>query len=636
MKAARGLVTVLVTVASNIDLQAFSPISVEQSVVGAKESVVGRFERQVDAHPHQDAVRLTLAGGGAVTSFCQLDAWANAIAWKLTALRGSKSEPVSLHVSAPDLMLAAALGVLKAGKFYAAVNPTHPKAHLDRVLTELGPALALCDRGSEIASYHGVAALQVEEIIADGRTSERPSLCLDEGRLAYVLYTSGSTGRPRGVAHSRRDMLHNLTRHRPLGVCEADCVSLISADGFVSSISNPYIALTGGATLAPYSFRDEGVEGMLGWLEDTCVTVLYMFPSFLRQVAALENDRVHQPLRLAYLGGEPVLASDLAMARRMFPGAHLSIGLNSSETGLTCLHSISPGSPLPHPVPVGRPVLDVRVSILDDLGRPLPPESPGEIEVDSDYVKPMLWRVGGSLQGDGSHAELLVGGAPAFRTGDRGRIDSDGVVYHLGRSDGMVKIRGFRVEIAEVEGALAALPGVSEVAVSTSHDNLGACELVAHIVPAGNTVDGLDIRRDLLAKLPPAMIPARILNVESLPRTPNGKLDRKALAKPPGLEVADTLEQQIARIWCAVIELDQVGVDDDFFALGGTSIDAVYVIAQMRHALDMRIPLRVLFRTPTVRALAQAAIAIEHGGPHIRSRRQSQITMGRVAGNGTR
>ncbi|HWX43969.1 MAG TPA: AMP-binding protein, partial [Solirubrobacteraceae bacterium] len=503
-------------------------------------SVVEAFERQVDAAATRDAIRCPTGDairrsgpdrGGSV-SFEQLDTWSNAIASELIHRRGTKPEPVPLAILAPDLMLAAALGTLKAGKFYVAVNPLHPAPRVQHVLGELDAPLLLCDRGGEVAARHGVPALSVQETVVARPCEGRPGLRFDAGRLAYVLYTSGSTGRPRGVAQSRRDMLHNVTRHRALAIGCEDCMTLISADGFVAAVSNPYVALLGGAALAPYSFKDAGVEGMLEWLKVAGVTVLYAFPSFLRQLAAIDTKQVHDGLRLAYLGGESVLPSDLAAARRLFPAAALSVGLNSSETGLTCLHLVPPGSPLPDPVPAGPPVVDVEVAVLDEHGAPLAPGESGEIEIRSDYVRPRYWGRG-AIRDEAAHAPVFddAAHAPAFRTGDRGRIDVDGIVYHLGRLDGMVKIRGFRVETAEVEAVIAALPEVAEVAVFAAGEDPAAVELAACVVGRGAGIGPAAVRSAVARELPPAMIPTRVLIVDALPRTPNGKLDRGRLAR---------------------------------------------------------------------------------------------------------
>jgi acyl-coenzyme A synthetase/AMP-(fatty) acid ligase/L-amino acid N-acyltransferase YncA/acyl carrier protein len=588
-------------------------------------SVVEAFERQVDTDPERDAIRGPKPTTGAA-SFGELDAWANAIAAELIFHRGSKPEPVPLMVCSPELMLAAALGALKAGKFYVAVNPMHPAPHVQRVLDELDAPLLLCDRLGESVVRRDLLAISVEETIEARPYDPRPGLRFDESRLAYVLYTSGSTGRPRGVAQSRRDMLHNVARHQPLGIGHGDCVTLISADGFVASVSNPYIALLGGATLAPYSFRYSGVEGMIDWLEATGVTVLYGFPSFLRQLAAAEATRVFGGLRLAYLGGETVLPADLAAARRLFPAAALSVGLNSSETGLTCLHIVSAGSSMPDPVPAGRPVRDVEIAIVGASGTSRPPGECGEIEISSDYVRPRYWRRGGVQDDDPL--------ALAFRTGDRGRIDADGIVYHLGRVDQMVKIRGFRVETSEVEAAISALPGVAEVAVFGVGEE-PETELTACCVAQSANVDPVAVRGAVARELPSAMIPTRVLIVDALPRTPNGKLDRKRLARLASHQDADTsgtgatmaepgarlqtarehargaVERRIADIWKAELAVDRVAADEDFFALGGTSLTAVSIISRVRGEFGVLVPLAALFRTPTVSALAAAVIELQ-------------------------
>lgn len=600
-------------------------------------SVVAEFERQVDAGPEHDAVRWTNSAGGASISFGQLDMWANAIGWELIERYGSTPEPVPLAVCKPELMLAAALGTLKAGKFYVAVNPQHPAPHVQRVLDELDAPLLICDRRGENAARRSQSVLSVEEILARrSGGEERPGLSFDERRLAYVLYTSGSTGRPRGIAQSRRDMLHNVARHRPLAVGREDCVTLISADGFVSSVSNPYVALLGGATLAPYSFKERGADGTIDWLRAAGVTMLYAFPSFLRQFAAGGTSEVHAGLRLAYLGGETVLPSDLAAARRLFPTAELSVGLNSSETGLTCLHLIPRGGALSDPVPAGRPVSDVRVAVIGKGGAPLPPGESGEIEIRSEYVRPRYWGHGAIEVDDVS--------TPAFRTGDRGRIDADGVVYHLGRVDGMVKIRGFRVETAEVEAAISALDEVAEVAVLTTDDDRSAVELTACVVRQGTGLDPMAVRSAVARELPPAMVPTRVVIVDALPRTLNGKLDRKGLAELANVRgsaapfVPTTangsgashdrmatpqrawVESRIVKIWSSVLGIEEVAVDDDFFALGGTSIRAVSAIAQVRGEFGVLVPLAVLFEAPTIVALAGAVIDLGGGSAPVGGR----------------
>ncbi len=561
--------------------------------VGA--SVVEEFERRVDIERKRVAVRA--CGGTADVTYLELDCWANAIAADLLARRGDNPEPVPLLIGSAAHMLAAALGVLKAGKYYVPINPGHPAARVQGLLDELAAPVVLDDDA-------------VERIVANAGAARRPGLRFDPDRIAYVIYTSGSTGRPRGVAMSRGNMLHNVGRHNALGVGRADCVTLLTADGFVTSVSNPYVTLLRGGTLAPFAFKDDGVDGMMDWLAATGVTVFYGFPSFLRQLAALTPPgREYPGMRLVYLGGETVLPADLAAARRLFPKAGLSTGLNSTETGLTCLHLVSAGSPLPDPVPVGKPVAGVDVVVLDDTD---------EIEIRSAHVRPRYWR----SDGFEDVADEVEPGTYAFRTGDRGRIGDNGEVYHLGRLDGMVKVRGFRVETTEVEAAIAAIDGVTDVAVVPIGEDASTAELRAYVV--GTDLTPATIRGGVATALPSAMIPAKVVVLDALPRMANGKIDRRALAafdapaaapasrvpgaKPTGERAA--AETRVAAIWRSVLDVADVKADDDFFALGGTSISAVTVIARVRADLQAQLPLAVLFETPTVAAIADAALRL--------------------------
>jgi acyl-coenzyme A synthetase/AMP-(fatty) acid ligase/L-amino acid N-acyltransferase YncA/acyl carrier protein len=587
----------------------------------AGPSVVTRFERQADSNPERAAVRRLDGSGKRVVTFDELDCWANAVATDLIAGRSARPEPVALMICTPEMMLAGALGALKAGKFYAAVNPLNPAPYVRSVLDELDTSVVLCDERGAALSGLGGSAVSIEEIVERRPAPERLELELEPERLAYVLYTSGSSGRPKGVAQSRRDMLHNVERHRPLAIGHDDCVTLISADGFVASVSNPYVALLNGATLAPYSFRDSGADAAMGWLRATGVTALYGFPSFLRQIAAAAPGESYEGLRLAYLGGETVLPSDLETARRLFGAAALSVGLNSSETGLTCLHTIPAGAALPARVPVGRPVLDVDVIVVDEAGTPLARGEPGEIEIRSRYVRPRYWRR------DGATADETP--TLGFRTGDLGHVDAEGLVFHDGRVDQMVKVRGHRVETGEVEAAISALATVAEAAVFVVGEPATG-QLAACVVACGEDPSPMAVRSAVARRLPSALIPTRIAIVDRLPRTHNGKLDRRRLAglvgaapepgahDPPrrsGAGVAltdsdgdepDAFACRIADIWRSELHVDTIDLDADLFALGGTSLTAVSIVARVRRELNVALPLAALFEMPTMRGLTTA------------------------------
>jgi acyl-coenzyme A synthetase/AMP-(fatty) acid ligase/L-amino acid N-acyltransferase YncA/acyl carrier protein len=591
------------------------PVDKERvSAVEDQLSVVEEFEARVDRSPDGTAV-VTPAG---LVSFAELDGLANVIANELIARLGPDPEPIPLLIGAPHLMLGAMVGSLKAGKFYAAVNPRSPWPRNQQILAELGARIQLMDgpeMGTRSGDYLDVSAFGEESSVS------RPDLRFDSSRLAYVVYTSGSSGRPRGIAHSRAEMLHNLKRHQPLQVNEGDRLTLISSDGFINAVSNPFLGLVRGAGLAPYSFRDSGVKEMINWLQRSKVTVVYAFPSFLRQLLASQDPaREYQALRLIYLGGETVLPSDLEAARRLFPKATIAIGLNSSETGLTCLQLVSATDELPNPVPVGRPVEGIAVEIVDEKGEPTPPGTRGELVVRSEHVQPRLWQ-GGEL------SDALAGGQDGLRTGDRARAASDETIFHLGRCDEMVKVRGFRVETFEVEAVIAAIDGVSEVAVvGTTSLNEGHTILAAYVVVPQGGVDELMVRSTVAMNLPSAMIPEKVHFVASLPRTANGKVHRMALAAneyngarqgslrlPRTDERRSTIETRVAEIWATVLGGAKVAPDDNFFVLGGSSISALAVVSGIREAFGGEIPLSALFEHPTVRGLTDVVASAMEG-----------------------
>ncbi|MDR3636626.1 MAG: non-ribosomal peptide synthetase [Isosphaeraceae bacterium] len=585
-------------------------------------SISSEFERQADVH----GARAALQTPAHRLTYEQVDRAANRVANELLARRGDASEPIPLIVAEPALMLVAALGVLKAGKFYVPVNPHFPPARIRFMLDDVAPALVLCDGvGQTAATAAGEGALNVQlEDLLSGRGAEtRPATTPDPHRLAYILYTSGSTGRPKGVPQAHRNVLNNVMRHNGLNIVPEDRVTLLSADGFVGSVSNPYMALLNGASLASYSFRHDGVHGIRDWLAQERITVYYSFPSFFRQIVAAASGLPHRPglgLRLLYLGGESVFPSDLAAARSLFPGATLAVGLNSTETGLTRLRLIAPDEQLPeNVVSVGGPVPDVEVSIVDEDGRRLEDGHDGEIAVASPYTFASYWRQEGSPE-----YEARTVGRPAgwrvFRTGDRGYIDDRGELVHLGRRDTMVKVRGYRVELSEVESALSAIPEVEEAVVVPDTRTPEAVELVAYVVVGDRHLDGRGLHRALAAVLPEAMIPSVFVLLDALPRTENGKVDRRALPAPSTGRVEagggyvpprNPVEEQVARIWSKELSAARVGVGDNFFELGGHSIMAVRVISTIRKEFGVSVPLRVVFETPTVDALAQQIVRLQ-------------------------
>lgn len=558
---------------------------------------VRAFEAAVDAGPQRPAIVLP----GRVVTFTELDGQANGVARLVLELPGGRGDPVALSITDPVAMVAAQLGALKAGRPYTVINPHFPASRQRAMRRLLHTSTVLCDPG---------AAAEAEAVpVPEESSPSRPACDAGPDDLAYVLFTSGSTGVPKGIAQTRQDMVQNVRRHAPLGLSPADRITLITADGVISAVSNLYIGLFNGAAVAPYSFRADGVDAMLDWLDECGVTVFYAFPSFLRQLAKVMPAASAPGVRAAYIGGEPVHSADFSALGRLFPAAARATGLNSTETGLTRLFQLPAGMPVPSRIPLGGPVDGVDVTVDGD----------GRIVVRSPFVKPRLWLEDGLID----LATTGPDGTPELITGDRGELGADGVLMHLGRDDAMVKIRGFRVEPSEVEDAMAKVEGIAEAGVLAYPGEGGEAELAAVVTSSRAGLDPAAIRQRASELLPQPMVPTTVLIRDSLPRTTNGKLDRRALAAivtaarqaaaprpagaagPPG-----GTGERLRAIWQTVLRTERIAADDDFFALGGTSISALSVISRVRKEFGVPVPLAVLFETPTLAALVEAVDAL--------------------------
>ncbi|MER8224383.1 non-ribosomal peptide synthetase [Streptomyces sp. NPDC094143] len=584
--------------------------------------VVADFARQAEAGPDRPAI----VSPEETVGYRELAARADAVTRALLDARGEGSEPVPLMVLDPAWMLAACLGVLKAGKFYVPLNPHHPDARNRNLLTRLGAAVVVTDGPGQ--SPGQTAVIRVANLDVRPGAPATPGPAVEPDAWAYALYTSGSTGLPKGILQNRADMRQNVDRHAALGIGPEDRVTLINADGFVAAVSNPYTALLNGAALVPYSFQRDGVHDLIERLDAAGTTVYYSFPSFLRQAAAVSEGRTTERVRLAYLGGESVHRSDVLAARRLFPAATVAVGLNSTETGLTRLHLIPPDAEVPDPVPVGEPVPGVEVHVEAAPGRPTATGEAGRIVVRSAHLHPAQWTDQGPrpLTEPAPQTGALGPAARDFRTGDRGRIDGSGRLIHLGRVDGMVKVRGYRVETVEVESAVSAVTGVAEAAVVPYETEEHATELAAYVVAKDPDLTDAAVRGALSETLPAHLVPSSVLLVPRLPRTRNGKIDRKALpdrasgtatgrpaAEPATASAAaDGLRArvlaQVGEIWGDVLGAGPVLPGDDFFSLGGTSISALRVVSRIRKDFGVPLRLAVIFETPSLEAVAESVL----------------------------
>ena len=576
-----------------------------------EQSIPRRFETQVRQGPG----RLAVQTRAHTWSYETLNLAANRVARTLVDARGTQAEPVALLIAQGGPLVAAILGVLKAGKFYAPLEAADPEARLADLVRDTRARVVLTDgRGKDIAA----AVAPPDALVLDvDRVESAPAANLDlpiaPGARAYIYYTSGSTGRPKGVLDLHRNVLHNVMRYtNSLEIASEDRMTLLQGPSFSGAVSSLFGALLNGAAIFPFDTAREGAAAIAPWLRERGITIYHSVPALFRRVAASE---VRLPaLRLIRLEGDRASVRDLELYRERFAShARLVNGLGATECGLVRQFFVDARTPMPGGVvPVGYPVEDMDVRVVAADGRPCEAGEVGEIAVSSPYLAPGYWH-----RDDATAAAFSIDPADpsrrVYRTGDLGRLETDGCLEHLGRADAAAKIRGHRVAVADVERALLGLDGVEQAVVAPA-DRSGEPGLVAYVVPSRRPAPTVSaLRRGLAAHLPTHAIPDAYVLLDALPLTSNGKLDRRALPAPtghrPSLDVPlvpprSLLEVQLAELWAELLRVRPIGMLDDFFDLGGDSLMCVEMLHQAEALLGRSIPPAVVLGSPTIRRLA--------------------------------
>ena len=579
------------------------------------QTVPGRFAQVVRTFP--DHVALT--GKGRQWTYRELDHHANGLAHAIRAHARPGSGCVAYLVDHSPEMVVATLAVLKAGKTYLALYPAMPAARQADIVRDVGPELIVASaahegRAREIAAG-SCPILRLDEGEA-ASTADGPELDTRPGQPSTLFYTSGSTGQPKGVVKSHRAVMHRIwlaVQHD--AITAADRQSLLTHCSFSASETDMFGALLTGATLCTFDVASEGLTAFREWLEAERITVLHPpVLLFRRFLSTLHGSNAFPSVRLVALAGDSVLPADVDGWRRHFGSACVLMHRFSiSETALLCLARIERDAA--HDAATllaGRPVEDKGLMLVDDAGQPVIAGETGELVVKSPFIADGYWRnpkATASVFAD----DPDVPGQRIYRTGDLGRFLPDGRFLFLGRKDRQVKIRGFRVELAEIEATLTQHPDVREAAVVLHERVPNDKELVAYVVPLrepGPTPEAL--RTFLRQNLAPYKVPAGFMFLKELPVTPTGKIDRQALPRPEGAryltstltEPRNDIERQLAGIWQAVLAVDRVGTHDNFFDVGGHSLLAAQMFAQVEARLGVRLPLATLFQAPTIESLA--------------------------------
>jgi amino acid adenylation domain-containing protein len=586
-------------------------------------TVVERFEAQASRCPDQ----LAVVSGAEQLDYATLDRRANRLAAALIGRGVRPDQLVGLCGQRSVELVVGILGILKAGAGYLPLDPALPAERLAGMVSDARPALVLIDSSATSAAAAGSDAdwVMLAALEADGGCEDRPGVSIQPANLAYLIYTSGSTGRPKGVAVSHASIT-NLLDHwlARLGPAPDAAAALWSSIGFDVSVQEILLPLTSGGALhlVPEEIRADP-EALMGWLREHRIAQAYLPPAYIKWIDEAPAERLAGlVLRQLLVGVEPLPELALHRMCEELPELRILNGYGPTETAVYSSAYLDP-RPLARQCPIGRPLSNTRIYLLNERLQPVPVGVAAEIYIGGAGV------ARGYLGRPGQTAERFVpdpfvAGERMYRTGDLGRRLPDGDLCYAGRRDHQVKLRGFRVELGEVEAALREQPGVREAAVLLDENGAGEPRLVAAVARGeAPSEQPAEWREALSRRLPGYMIPAVFLELAELPRTANGKLDRAAVLRqatadgPMQVNQAsprDHVELALYKIWERLLVQPEIGIRDSFFDVGGSSISAI----KLAHAIDQefgqRLPIAEIVAHPSIEALA-ARLRRGAGGP---------------------
>ncbi|MBI3960727.1 MAG: non-ribosomal peptide synthetase [Chloroflexi bacterium] len=587
----------------------------EFPLAAVEQSVAARFAQQAARFPNH----LAVFSDAGVFTYAQLNTLANRIAYAILARRGT-GEPAAVAIlldnDAP--MLAAILGVLKSGAPYVPFDPSFPPERLAHYGQDAGAALILTDAAhfAQATALAGDAGqvLAIDALPGD-LPNQNPPVVVSPDAVAYIYYTSGSTGAPKSVYNSHRNLLHHIRRNSNIFcVCPADRFLCLKSFSFAGALKDIFGSLLNGASIHLYPLKQKGIARLPDFLREQRITIYNSVATVFRQLTdALTPEMEFPDLRIVYFGGEQIKPNDLALFQQRFGrDSLLVLGLGSTETGPVSAFYLAGDAPLPgEVVPLGHAAQETEILILDEAGAALGSGVEGEIAVKSDYLALGYWRNDELTRqkfvpaGDGSRLYL---------TGDIGYLDASGSLCHLGRRDFQIKVRGFRVEPAEIEDALRQHPAIQQAAVVAKPLHSGEKGLVAYFTTANGDIPTVSALRGLLAtRLPDYMIPAVFVPLDSLPVNAFGKLDLKALAAPervrphlaqPFAPPETPAQERLAALWSALLGIDEVGIHDDFLELGGSSLLVMQLMTRAEQSFGCELAVAEFLAEPTIAALA--------------------------------
>ena len=614
------LESIVATPAGPIDQLNLLPASERQQVLYAWNQTELPFSRDKTLHELFEATVASYPDKVAVQydqtqlSYAQLNSRANQLAHHLTALGVKKGDLIGLSMARSAEMMIGLFGIMKAGAAYLPLDPDYPLDRLHFILEDAAAPLLITQddlRGKWDGFAGKIVTLDSDWATIATQPAHNPAVAMSADDLVYIIHTSGSTGKPKGVQLRHRNVVNFLTsmRQKP-GLTANDILMAVTTLSFDIAVLELYLPLVvgGKVIIASPEINADGAL-MAQTLVDEGVTVMQATPASWKLML---NNGWEGKKDLRILCGGEELPRELA--EQLIPrGAELWNMYGPTETTVwSAAKKIVSGE---GPVPIGEPIANTQLYILDNHLQPTPIGVPGELCIGGDGV------AAGYLNRPELTADRFVKNpfvedpnGMLYRVGDLARYRPDGTIEFLGRIDFQVKVRGFRIELGEIETVLRQHDGVKEGVVTAQDDPSGEKRLVAYIIPEAGQGPTTALLREYLAEsLPAYMVPTLFVSLTEWPLTPNGKIDRRALPAPSeaGLGSAESyvaprneIESDIVAIWSELLGLDKIGVEDNFFELGGHSLLATQIIARVNRQFAVNIPLPLMFANPIIANLA--------------------------------
>lgn len=562
--------------------------------------------------------QLALVCGAEHLTYAELDQKTNQLAHALQKMGVGPESLVALCLERSPAMLVAILGVLKAGGAYLPLDPNYPAERLAFVLADAGVPLVLTQEhlaGRLPAGQARLFCLDSQWHQAASEPADDPAVPVSPRNLAYVIYTSGSTGQPKGVLVEHGGLTNYLCwAVEAYRVAEGGGAPVHSSLGFDLTVTSLFLPLLAGRTVTLLP-DGQGVEVLEALRQGGGYSLVKITPAHLQMLRhAMDPAAAAGWARALVIGGEALTGESLAFWQSHAPATRLINEYGPTETVVGCaVYEVPPGQSISGPVPIGRPIANARLYILDQQMAPVPIGAVGELYIGGAGV------ARGYLNRPELTAQRFVtdpfdprGAGRLYRTGDMARYRPDGIIEFLGRRDFQVKIRGYRIELEEIEAAMLQHLAVRESVVTVWEGSSEERRLVAYYVTRGEQrPTAAELREFLAQKLPEYMLPTAFIPLDRLPLTAHGKVDRQALPAPDQEPPSDAYaaprtptEERLAAIWAELLGVEQVSVHQNFHDLGGDSILGIQAVSRMRKAFQVDLPVRALFDYPTIAEVA--------------------------------